>query len=211
MEAVRVCWHYNKKKTKVAKEADPEERAQFQNQQNKLPVERLVFIDEFGIHLAMTRNCARAPMGQRAFVAEPFVTGINISVVGALTIEGISAPMTLEGAMDGACFDCYVEKFLVRELLPGDIVILDNVKFHYSQHAINIIESAKASVLYLPAYSPDLNPIEECISKIKTILRKIKARTKRKLMSALTWAIDQITSSDIIGWFIHAGYTCSSK
>jgi len=97
----------------------------------------------------------------------------------------------------------------VPTLLRGDIVLLDNVKFHYSERAVRLIEGAGASVWHLPAYSPDFNPIEECISKIKQILRALKARTTRKLYNALAKAMMKITIDDICGWFAHCGYTYS--
>src|SRR4030095_5095085 len=118
---------------------------------------------------------------------------------------------TLEGAVDGQAFDLYVEHFLAPDLLPGDIVLLDNVKFHYSPRAISLIEAAGARVEHLPAYSPDFNPIEECISKIKAILRGLKARTKRKLGKALAKAAQMVTLDDICGWFAHCGYVFSPK
>lgn len=117
--------------------------------------------------------------------------------------------MTIEGAVNGEVFDLYVEHFLAPALRAGDIVLLDNVKFHYSAGAVSLIEAAGARVEYLPAYSPDFDPIEECISKIKAILRKLKARTQRKLGNALRYAIAQVTPDDIRGWFRHCGYTYS--
>jgi transposase len=156
----------------------------------------------------MTRSQARSLRGQRAIVKEPFNTGVNISVISALSIVEIFAPMTIEGAMDTIAFDRYVEHFLIPELRTGDIIIMDNVPFHLSARATILINAAGATVQYLPPYSPDLNPIEECISKIRALLRKAKARTKPKLLNALKIAIDQVSQSDIAGWFIHAGYLC---
>jgi transposase len=115
--------------------------------------------------------------------------------------------MTIEGAVDTQVFDLFVEHFLVPTLIKGDLVVLDNVKFHYSQRAIELIEAAGARVEHLPAYSPDFNPIEECISKIKTTLRSLKARTK--LNNALAKAIKMISVDDICGWFAHCGYVFS--
>jgi transposase len=174
-----------------------------------LPVERLVFIDEFAIHPAMSRTQARAPRGERAEVSEPGHHGPNTSVIGAMSLNGIDAMMTIEGAIDTVVFDLYVEHFLVPELVEGDIVLLDNVTFHHSQRAIRLIEAAGAKVIHLPAYSPDFNPIEECISKIKSILRSLKARTKRKLGRALAKAMKMVSIDDICGWFAHCGYTYS--
>jgi transposase len=175
----------------------------------RLPVERLVFIDEFAVNTAMTRAYARAPRGERAEVSEPGRHGPNTSVLSALSLSGVSAMMTIEGAVDTQVFDLYVEHFLVPELVAGDIVLLDNVKFHYSRRAISLIEAAGARVEHLPAYSPDFNPIEECISKIKEILRSLKARTKRKLNKALAKALKMVSIDDICGWFAHCGYVFS--
>ncbi len=173
--------------------------------------EDLIFLDEFGINLAMTRTHARAPVGARARVSEPFNHGSKISVISAMGVHGVYAPMTREGAFNSEVFNLYVEQLLVPVLRPGNIVLLDNVKFHYSPRAIELIEAAGARVLHLPAYSPDFNPIEECISKIKEALRSFKARTKRKLYNALAKAIALVTESDIRGWFEHCGYVFSLK
>ncbi|MGH9879655.1 MAG: transposase [Nitrososphaerales archaeon] len=101
-----------------------------------------------------------------------------------------------------------MEHFLVPELRSGDIVIMDNVPFHHSERAAELIEGVGARIEHLPSYSPDFNPIEHCISKLKAALRKAKARTKRKLLNALARAISWIKKSDIIGWFAHCGYSC---
>jgi transposase len=157
----------------------------------------------------MTRARARSPKGLRAETVEPFNRGQNISTIAAMGLRGVCAPMTIEGAINTEVFDLYVEHMLVPVLQPGDIVLLDNVKFHYSERAISLIEAAEAEVLHIPAYSPDFNPIEECISKIKETLRSLKARTKRKLYNALVKAIEKITAQDILGWFKHCGYVFS--
>jgi transposase len=159
----------------------------------------------------MTRTYARAPIGERVKVTEPFKHGSNISVISALGLHGVSAPMTIEGAVNSEIFDLYVEHLLVPCLSPGNIVLLDNVKFHYSPKATELMEAAGASVLHIPAYSPDLNPIEECISKLKEILRSFKARTKRKLYNALAKALALVTEDNIRGWFKHCGYVFSLK
>jgi transposase len=157
----------------------------------------------------MTRARARSPKGLRAETVEPFNRGQNISTIAAMGLRGVCAPMTIEGAINTEVFDLYVEQMFVPVLQPGDIVLLDNVKFHYSERAISLIEAAGAEVLHIPAYSPDFNPIEECISKIKETLRSLKARTKRQLYNALAKAIEKITAQDILGWFKHCGYVFS--
>jgi transposase len=157
----------------------------------------------------MTPTHARAPEGERAEVSEPFNQGSNISTIGSLSLSGVGPTMSIAGPIDTQVFDVYVEKCLAPSLLPGDRVLLDNVKFHYSQRAIKLIEAAGARVIHIPAYSPDFNPIEECISKIKQAGRKAKARTPRKLLKALAEAIKKVTIDDICGWFAHCGYTSS--
>jgi transposase len=169
----------------------------------------LVFVDEFAINTAMTRTHARAPRGQRATVTEPGEYGASISVISALALRGILAPMTIEGAVNSEVFELYVEQLLAPALHRGDMVFLDNVRFHYSERAVNLLKAAGATVEYLPAYSPDFAPIEECISKLKASLRTLKARTQRKLGNALRYALAQVTFDDIRSWFRHCGYTYS--
>jgi transposase len=158
----------------------------------------------------MTPAYARSPRGTRAQVSEPFNHGSNSSVISSLSLAGVGATMSIEGAVNTQVFDAFVdEHLLVPTLLKSDIVALDNVKFHYSARAIGLIEAAGASVLHIPAYSPDFNPIEGRISKIKGILRELKARTKRKLLNALAKAIEIVMVDDICGWFALCGFTFS--
>lgn len=170
------------------------------------PAQQLWFLDEFGVHLALSRTHARAPRGERALVVEPFETGGNLSVIGALTLEGVRAQMMIEGAIDGEVLELYVRHFLAPQLRAGDIVIWDNVPTHKSAGVIALIEATGARIEPLPAYSPDFNPKEECISKIKAELKRVKANTKRKLRNALRRAYAKVTLTDIRGWFRHCGY-----
>jgi transposase len=157
----------------------------------------------------MTRPHARAPLGERVRVTEPFHHGSNLSVISAMGVHGVCAPLRIEGAVNSEVFALYVQHLLAPCLRPGHLVLLDNVKFHYAPKAIELIEAAGARVLYLPAYSPDFNPIEGCISKLKTALRAFKARTKRKLTNALAKALALVTIEDIHGWCEHCGYVFS--
>jgi transposase len=200
-----------KKKSKRAAQANPQARAAFQERQPTLEGDDLIFLDEFGIHLAMTRTYARAPRGERAHVTEPFKQGENISVISAMGVHGVCAPLMIEGAINSEVFDLYVQHLLVPCLRPGNLVLLDNVKFHYSPKAIALMEAAGASVCHLPAYSPDFNPLEACISKLKERLRAAKARTKRTLTTALAKALAVVTECDIRGWFAHCGYVFPLK
>jgi len=145
--------------------------------------------------------------GERARVKEPTERAPNISVISAIRLSGVGATMMIEGAVDTRVWDGYIERFLVPELEPGEIVMLDQVSFHGSLRAIGLIRAAGARVEELPAYSPDFDPLEECISKIKGKLRSSRARTELGLLQALKRAIEKVTPKDIRGWFKHCGYT----
>lgn len=171
-----------------------------------LPAERLKFIDESGINLAMTRRYGRAGRGQRVSDAVPKNDGRNVTVLGALSCDGIDAVMTIDGATDSAVFRAYVAHVLTPTLVPGDIVVMDNLGAHKVDGIREAIEAAGATLLYLPPYSPDWSPIENCWSKLKTALRAAKARTREALDIALKQALDMVTASDARGWFGHCGY-----
>lgn len=134
-------------------------RQQFANQQSELPTERLIFLDEFSIHTALTPDYVRAPSGERVVARDPFERE-RVSVIAALSLCDVAAPLTLSGAFDSDAFDAWVEQALVPVLLPNDIVILDNVRFHFAGRAVELIEAAGCRVVPLPPYSPDFNPIE---------------------------------------------------
>ncbi len=140
----------------------------------------------------------------------PYDHGPNVTMVGSLGLEGIDTAMSFEGAMNGAIFRVYVEQVLAPTLLAGDVVVLDNLPSHKVKGIEEAIESRGARLMYLPPYSPDFSPIEECWSKVKTWLRKAKARRKEALDSAIVEALDQVTDSDAMGWFKHCGYAVHS-
>jgi transposase len=155
----------------------------------------------------MRRRYARSRRGQRAAVTEVFRTGANISVISALTLAGVQCTMMIPGAIDTDVLRGYVETILAPKLRGGDIVIWDNVPPHKNADVLALIESTGARVIALPAYSPDLNPKEECISKIKSALRATGAPTMLLLQRALKRAIESVTQQDIRGWFRHCGYS----
>ena len=177
-----------------------------QDQQPQLACANLIFLDEFGINLTMTRIYARAPRGQRAVVTAPFQEGPNFSVISAMGVDGLCAPFLIEGALNSELFPRSGEQFLVPCLRPGHQVWVDNVKFHSAPKAIAAIAATGARICHLPTYSPDFNPMEAGISKIKARLRATQARTPRTLTTALAQALDTVTPSDIRGWFTHCGY-----
>lgn len=171
-----------------------------------LEVTRCKFIDESGINLALTRLDGRAPRGQRAVGSVPLNYGATLTMIGALGMGGLEALMTVEGATDGAVFRVYVEQVLCPTLGAGDSVVMDNLGAHRVAGIREPIEARGARLLYLPPYSPDLSPIEPCWSKLKTALRTIGARTRRKLERALRQVLVTITAADAAAWFVHCGY-----
>lgn len=154
----------------------------------------------------MTRMYARAPAGLRAPDAVPKNWGDNVTVTAALTLDGIVAPMMLYGAINALAFEGYIEHFLAPELRPGDVVVLDRLNAHKTDRVRDLVEAQGAELVYLPAYSPDFNPIEHAWSKLKALLRKAGARTLRKLHRALRAALLAITPQDAHGYFSHCGF-----
>jgi transposase len=168
---------------------------------------RLVFIDESGFHISMTRLRARAPRGQRAYGKVPRNRGKNTTLIAAITLEGgMGESMALEGATDAEAFEAYVEHFLAPTLKEGQVVVLDGLGAHRTDKVRELIEARGADLLFLPSYSPDLNPIEEAFSKIKQLVRKVDARTREALVEAIERALAAVTPEDAAGWFAHAGY-----
>ncbi len=165
----------------------------------------LVFIDEAGIHVSMVRLFARAIPGQRAVDAVPRNQGSNVSLIGALSLDGLIAAMMLQGSVDTHAFLNYVCDILAPQLWVGAIVVMDNLKVHHAETVRQAIEAAGARVVFLPSYSPDLSPIELCWSKLKQFLRSKAARTYEALYQAMTEAVDYITEEDAMGWFNHCG------
>lgn len=171
-----------------------------------LDPKRLVFIDETGASTKMARRHGRAPRGQRLRAGVPHGHWKTTTFVGALRLCGMTAPMVLDGPMDGAWFLAYVEQVLVPTLSPGDIVVLDNLPAHKGAAAREAIEAAGASLRFLPPYSPDFNPIENAFSKLKALLRKAAARRVDQLWAAIATAIDTFTPQQCANYFAAAGY-----
>ena len=163
-------------------------------------------MDECGTNITLTRLYARAPRGERAFGKAPRNWDKNVTLIAAMSAEGMGQSRSVEGATDGAAFQSYVKHFLVPTLKEGQVVVMDNLQAHKSSRIRKLIESVGASVLFLPPYSPDFSPIEEAISKIKAILRSIEARTQESLVEAIGQALDAVSRSDALGWFSHCGY-----
>ena len=154
----------------------------------------------------MARRHGNAPRGERLRCSVPHGHWKTTAFIGGLRLSGMTAPMVLDGPMTSAWFLAYVEQILVPTLRPGDIVILDNLGAHKSAAARRAIEAAGASLLSLPPYSPDLNPIENAFSKLKALLRKAAARTVQQLWKAIALAIDAFISNECANYFAAAGY-----
>jgi transposase len=195
------------KKSRVASERDERERAAFGERIGSVDPRRLVAVDECGTHTSMTRFRARAPRGERAYGKVPRNRGKNTTLIASMTLEGgMGEAMAVEGATDARVFEAYVEGFLAPSLSARQIVLMDDLGAHKTRRVRELVEARGAQVWFLPAYSPDLNPIEEAFSKVKALLKKAAARTKEALMEAMAGTLGAVTPEDARGWFAHSGY-----
>jgi transposase len=174
--------------------------------QPELDPEKLVFIDETGASTKMARLYGRSERGERCRAAIPHGHWKTTTFVGALRLEGMTAPMVLDGAMHGAAFLAYVEQVLVPTLVPGDVVVMDNLPAHKPAAVRRAIEGAGAELRFLPPYSPDFNPIEMAFSKFKAFLKQIAARTVDELWDAIGHAVDIFTPGECRNYFTATGY-----
>ena len=170
-------------------------------------MEHLVFLDESGINTDETRHYGRAVGKERVHDSAPLNTPTSTTMLSTIRVDGETVPTFFAGALNGEQFKVYLQEMLAPKLKPGDIVVMDNLRTHKVEGVKEIIETAGATVLYLPPYSPDLNPIEQMWSKIKAFLRKVKARTVDDLYNAIPKAFAAVTCDDCLGWFKCAGYS----
>ena len=174
---------------------------------SRFDARRLVFVDESGFNTSMTRLRARAPRGKRAYGKVPRNRGKNTTLIASITLEGtMGESMTVEGATDAKAFEVYVEHFLAPSLCEGQVVVLDGLGAHRTDKVRELIEARGADLVFLPSYSPDLNPIEEAFSKIKALVRNMGVRLREALVEAIGRALAAVTPDDAAGWFAHAGY-----
>ena len=178
----------------------------WQKAQEAMNLEKLVFIDESGARTNMTRLYGRAKAGQRVVDDVPAGHWCTTTMISSVRLDGSTACMVVDGATNKEVFLAYVQYILLPTLKPGDIVVLDNLSAHKNQETRDLIESVGAELWFLPPYSPDLNPIEKMWSKIKAILRALKARTEKALINAIAKALEAVTTSDAKGWFKSCGY-----
>ena len=191
------------------KRADVQEKRKdwVETQQPQLDVNKVVFLDESSINLGMTRRYGRAFTNERAPDYEPDVRFQRKSILSTIRLDGRQIPFIFDGTLNKELFKAYVDEFLTPSLSEGDIVILDNSSVHTSKGVLDSLTDKGAIALFLPPYSPDFNPIEMLWSKIKAILRRLKARTQEKLEDALNYALRCVTLKDISNWFKYDGYS----
>lgn len=164
------------------------------------------FLDESGVTTQMTRMWGRAPRGERVHEATPDGRWQVLTTLGTMSLRGMEAVMTIPSATDGDVFRAYVEQVLCPTLQSGDVLVMDNLSAHKVAGIRELIQARGAQLIYLPPYSPDLNPIEQAWSKFKQFLRAAKARTSQALDEAITEALKTITPTNANAWFRHCGY-----
>jgi transposase len=187
-----------------------QKRADWQDSLPGLDLGRLVFFDESGVNTTMARLYGRCPRGVRLVDHAPAGHYSTYTLMSALRLDGVVAPLLLDGPVDGHTFGTYVEEHLAPTLRPGDILVIDNLPAHKGERVSRAVEAAGCTLVYLPPYSPDYSPIENMWSKVKAILRSLAARTLDELLEAIKAALNAITSDDCEGYFRHCGYDTSN-
>jgi transposase len=203
---------YAQKGGRVATERDEFERATWRVVvAAAVEPEKLLFVDECGLHTSFGPIYGYAPRGKRLHLSVPRTRGKNTTLLSSMTASGMGPSLTVEGATTALVFEAYVEKVLVEKvlvpsLIEGQIVVMDNLGAHRPKRIRELIEQQGCGLLYLPAYSLDYNPIEGAFAKIKNLLRKAAARSKEALVEAIGAALSAVTAADARGLFEHAGY-----
>lgn len=167
---------------------------------------RLVFVDESSAHYHLVRTHGRAEKGKRAYGRKPNHRGKRMSMIGALGYDGLRSGMFWDGYVDGCAFEIFLDEYLIPSLHPGGVVVWDNFSAHKRWDFEKKINEADAFLVFLPPYSPELSPIEECWSKIKSMMRKFAATSADGLWEAFCVGFDAVTGVDAKGWFHHCGY-----
>jgi transposase len=171
-----------------------------------LDARRFVFVDEMGTNTSLCVLYGWARRGHRAYFRGPRNWGANVTLLSSMTHSGMGPSLAVEGPTTREVFEAYLEKILAPELLPGQIVVMDNLSSHKGPRVRELVEGRSCELLYLPPYSPDLNPIEEAFAKIKALLRRVGVRTREALIEAIGQVLDEVTASDALGFFEHRGH-----
>jgi transposase len=172
----------------------------------RLDGRRFVFVDECSTNTSLSAIYGWSRRGKRVCFEVPRNWGANVTLLSSMSLEGMGPSLAVEGSTTREVFETYIERVLAPSLSPGQIVVMDNLSSHKGSRIRELIEARACELLYLPAYSPDLNPIEEAFAKIKALLRKAQARTREALLEAMGRALDAVTASDTRGYFEHRGY-----
>ena len=173
--------------------------------------ERLVFVDEMGTNTSLTSLYAWSRRGERAPCSAPRNWGANVTLLASMSLGGMGPCLAVEGPTTKAVFETYVERVLAPSFRPGQLVVMDNLSSHKGPRVRELVEARGCELLYLPAYSPDLNPIEQAFAKLKALLRKAGARTREALLEAMGRALDAVTADDTRGFFEYRGYRASAQ
>ena len=171
-----------------------------------IDAKRLVFVDEMGSNTSLAPLYGWSRRGERALAKVPRNWGANVTLLASISVEGMGPSLAVEGSTTREVFEVYLEHFLAPALRPGQVVVMDNLSAHKGARVRGLVEGAGCELLYLPPYSPDLNPIEEAFSKVKGILRKAQARTRETLVETMDSALAAVSPSDVRGFFEHRGY-----
>jgi transposase len=210
MGVFRTRRHYVQKKSLHASEQDRADiarrRERWKKYQGRLDAKRLVFIDETWAKTNMTRRHGRCACGTRLVAKVPQARWRTLTFLAALRCDRITAPCVIDGPINGVSFRAYVEQFLVPTLRRGDVVIMDNLGSHKGQAVRRLIRAAGAKLFFLPRYSPDLNPIEQVFSKLKTLLRKADPRTTENTWRQIGSLLDRFTAEECANYLANAGY-----
>ena len=172
----------------------------------KLAADRFVFVDEMGSNTSLSPLYGWSKVGERLLAKAPRNRGKNLTLLSSMTLSGMGPSVAVEGATTRAAFEAYVEQALCPSLSAGQVVVMDNLSSHKGGRVREIVEGAGCELLYLPPYSPDLNPIEEAFAKVKGLLRKAEARTRQGLIEAMSRALGAVSARDANGFFWHCGY-----
>ena len=176
-----------------------------------IDAKRLVFVDEMGSNTSLTPLYGWSRRGERALAKVPRNWGANVTLLASISVEGTGPSLAVEGSTTREVFEVYLEHFLAPALRPGQVVVLDNLSAHKGGRVRELVEEQCCELVYLPPYSPDLNPIEEAFAKLKTLLRRAGARTREALIEVMGRALDAVTARDARGFFEHCGYRTSAQ
>ena len=177
----------------------------------KLDARELVFVDEMGTHTSLAPVYGYSPRGERVYLEVPRNHGKNTTLIASMSVGGMGQCLAVEGTTTKVLFEAYIDRVLAPSLRIGQVIVMDNLSVHKGEKVRELIEARGCDLIYLPPYSPDLNPIEEAFSKVKGLLRRAGARTREALIEAMGRALDAVTAKDTQGFFEHCGYRFSAQ